>query len=379
MTCKFARRYHLVPSILFAIMFAQAVASPLCAGEPFVIFKGQPSSIPHQPQAHMSADGIVHLTFGIGEQVYYCNVNGEKASAAQIAFKVPNMSLGMRRGPRIAKVGKSIVITAIGGTQGKGRDGDILAYSSEDEGQTWTGPVRVNDVESSAREGLHAMTAANGKDLWCVWLDLRDKGTKLFASKSSDGGKSWKKNTFVYRSPDGSICECCHPSIAADGNSIHVLFRNSLGGNRDMYLVSSNDQGETFETAQRLGNQQWKLNACPMDGGMLALTSKGEVVTTWRRGSTIFVTEQQATSETSLGAGEQPWIATNRKGTYITWVTKRAGDLMLAAPNSSTPVKIATQALDPVITASTTSEPSVHLFWEQRNGDQIDIMGRSVD
>ncbi len=140
------------------------------------------------------------------------------------------MSLGMRRGPRIAHSGKSIVITAIGGVEGKGKDGDILAYHSDDNGKTWIGPSRVNDVESSAREGLHAMTASSEGILWCVWLDLREKGTQIFASKSSDQGRTWSKNVHVYRSPDGSVCECCHPSIVATRNSLHVLFRNSING-----------------------------------------------------------------------------------------------------------------------------------------------------
>ncbi len=47
------------------------------------------------------------------------------------------------------------------------------------------------------------------------WLDLREKGTVLYASKSMDHGETWSKNILVYRSPDGSICECCHPSIIA--------------------------------------------------------------------------------------------------------------------------------------------------------------------
>ncbi len=143
------------------------------------------------------------------------------------------------------------MITAIGGPQGKGRDGDLVAHRSQDGGKTWSGPVKVNDVDASAREGLHAMTASPDGTLWCVWLDLREKGTKLFSSKSTDGGATWSKNSLVYRSPDGSICECCHPSIVADRNAVHILFRNSLKGDRDMYLVTSRDQGATFGEALR--------------------------------------------------------------------------------------------------------------------------------
>lgn len=61
-----------------------------------------------------------------------------------------------------------------------------------DAGTSWLGPSKVNDVEASAREGLHAMTASEDGTLWCVWLDLRAARTQLFASKSTDQGAHWK-------------------------------------------------------------------------------------------------------------------------------------------------------------------------------------------
>jgi len=366
----------MINKILFAI--ASMLATLSYASEPFVIFDGNATTVPKQPQACGSEDGTVHLTFGVGEQVYYCRVEGDKASVPLAAFSVPNMSLGMRRGPRIAKAGKSIVISAIGGKQGKGRDGDVLAYHSEDEGKSWTGPMNVNDVESSAREGLHAMTSTPSGVLWCVWLDLREKGTRLVASQSIDQGKSWSKNIPVYRSPDGSVCECCHPSIAADDTSIHVLFRNSLAGNRDMYLVSSHDRGRTFGEAKRLGSQHWNLNACPMDGGMLAVRPDGEVVTAWRRAGTVFATNENTSNEEFIGNGEQSWLASNSNGTYIVWTSKREGELLLARLESLAPEKISDNARDPIVVTANGGKPFVQVFWEQRSDNKTSIIGRTI-
>lgn len=104
----------------------------------------------------------------------------------------------MRRGPRIVKNQAAILVTAIGGLMGKGRNGDIVAWRSTDDGRTWQGPVRVNDTADSAREGLHAM--ANGVDgsVWCVWLDLRDKKSEIYAAVSKDNGATWEPNRCVY-------------------------------------------------------------------------------------------------------------------------------------------------------------------------------------
>jgi len=157
-----------------------------------------------------------------------------------------------------------------------------LAFHSDDKEATWNRPVRVNDVESSAREGLHAMTATQNGVLWCVWLD------------------------------------------------------------------------------------------------MLTTNPLGEVSTVWRRGGTIYSTDQRRDTESVLGNGEQPWIASNSQGTTIVWTTARQGDLLLARLDSREPEKIAVYARDPVLVAGESSNPVQYVFWEQFHNNQAAIMGLSI-
>ena len=354
------------------------LAAPLTAGEPVTLYEGTEGNQPKQPQAFVSSDDSLHIVFGVVDRVFYCRYDGNQFGKAREAFRIPNMSLGMRRGPRIAVAGKSIVITAIGGEQGKGRDGDLIAYRSDDEGTTWNGPVLVNDEKSSAREGLHAMTTLNDGTLCCTWLDLRSKKTQLFAAKSADGGKSWNKNVLVAQSPDGSICECCHPSIAADGTSVHVLFRNSLSGNRDMYVASSADNGTTWGAAIKLGSEHWQLNACPMDGGMLS-AKNGKVTTVWRRGGVIYSSPMGSALETLVGKGEQPWITTVNSTPHVVWTSAREGDLFLSNMTTA-PSVIGKQARDPVIVSSQRDGKWSMVLWEQRVGNDTRIVAyQSLD
>lgn len=58
-----------------------------------------------------------------------------------------------------------------------------------------------------------------------------------------------------------------------------------------------------------------------MDGGMLAITPNGEVITAWRRAGTVFTSLGSSDPEEMLGNGEQPWIASNTNGTYVAWIT----------------------------------------------------------
>ena len=47
-------------------------------------------------------------------------------------------------------------------------------------------------------------------------------------------------NQKIYESPDGHICECCHPTayIGPQGE-LYAMWRNWVSGSRDMYYAVS--------------------------------------------------------------------------------------------------------------------------------------------
>lgn len=271
-----------------------------------------------QPQ--IAAKGqTVALTFGAGKVVYFAASTDEGRSFSK-PVKVSEatfLALGRHRGPRIALAGGDIVITAVVGEQ-RGHDGDVVAWRSHDGGKTWSQGVKVNDVVAAAREGLHSLAAGRDGTLFATWLDLRAKGTRLYGAVSKDRGATWSPNFLVYESPDGHICECCHPSALAGPNGeLYAMWRNWLGGKRDLWLATSSDGGRSFR-AEKLGKGSWPLNACPMDGGSFAVDSKGRLQTAWRRESTVFVAAAGA-PEVELGKGKDPAIAAGRAGIYLAW------------------------------------------------------------
>lgn len=336
----------------------------------------------HQPQVVVDTEGRIHLTFGSKGSILYTFSTDQGASYAKptevAALKA--LSLGMRRGPRIAVAGQSIVITAIGGEQGGGRDGDLFAWRSRDEGKTWHGPSQVSDVTRSAREGLHGMAASPTGEICCVWLDLRNKGTQIFGSRSTDGGATWSKNQLVYKSPDGSVCECCHPSVVYDGRGVlHVMWRNSLGGNRDMFWTASKDGGKTFGEAAKLGRGSWELDACPMDGGAIAVQGEhGKIATAWRRDKQVFLVTNQPADERMLGTGVQPWLAADKQRAYSVWLSRRPGDLYLAVSDQDQSIKLATGARDPVVAAAAIDQGPVIVAWEEDENGQSVVKAKNI-
>lgn len=334
---------------------------------------------PKQPHVVVDPTGVIHLTFGSESSIFYSvsTDQGKNLREPVLVAKPTKLALGMRRGPRVAISGKNILISAITGELGGGKDGDLTLWLSKDQGKTWSAPAKINDQPASAREGLHAMTA-NDKRADCVWLDLRNKRTELWLSTSTDQGASWSKNTLVYQSPEKSICECCHPSLCYDARGqLVVMWRNSIDGKRDMYLCTQQADG-AFAPAIKLGSGTWDLDACPMDGGSIALDADGKLVTIWRRESDLLMTQADPSSEQALGSGLQPVVAATGKGAFMAWISKRPGELLLLSPSQKKPLKIADRANDPALAGSVKPGTPLVLAWEQQTKGQAAIYLKTI-
>lgn len=357
--------------LLRAAMIAGLGASAATAAGPVqVVPPGGPDRDGKQPQAAVDAKGRIYIAFGRGNAVRLAvSADGGRTFDVSTVGSIGSLALGMRRGPRVAASADAVVVTAIGGSKGKGQDGDVFSWRSADAGKTWDGPTRVNSVESSAREGLHAMASGPDGKVFTTWLDLRNKRTEIYGALSKDGGKTWEPDALVYRSPEKSVCECCHPSAAfgPDG-TLQVMWRNQLGGKRDLYLASSPDGGKTFRAAQKLGRGTWTLNACPMDGGAVAVGPDGQVETVWMRAGSMFAAKP-GEAERDLGRGVQGWIATGPRGAYAVWLEKRPGKLLALTPNGGSAMTLAEQAGDPVIAAAPGGHGPVVAVWEAKSGE----------
>ncbi len=186
------------------------------------------------------------------------------------------------------------------------------------------------------------MAAGHGL-LFAVWLDHRTgtQGKRLYGAASKDGGATWSKNVLVYESPSGTICQCCHPSAVIDASgAIHVMWRNALDGNRDMYLAHSTDGGATFSPAEKFGAGSWALEACPMDGGGLGIGAHGKLVSIWRRESDVYLA-QEGGREEKVEAGKDAALAIGPGGVYAVWTS--AGAVRARIPGKPEPVTLAPQ------------------------------------
>jgi hypothetical protein len=91
----------------------------------------------------------------------------------------------------------------------------------------------------------------------------------------------------------------------------------------------------------------------------------------------LYWTAGPAAEERVLGKGEQAWVASDASGSYAVWTTAREGDLIFARLGSD-PQRVATASRDPIIVATASPDSSPQLFWEERRGDRVAIMRRSI-
>lgn len=315
-----------------------------------------------QPQVAVGENGNVYVAFGKDDDIYASvSADGGRTFRDPVRVgRVDKLALGMRRGPRIATTRAGVTLTAI-----SHEDGNVYSWSSTDAGHSWGEPLVVNTMPNSAREGLHALASDGKARLLTVWLDLRSGKTELWSSVSGDGGKTWGANVNVYKSPDLTICECCHPSVIfTETDKVVVMWRNWLNGARDMYRSISSDGGLTFSAAEKIGTGTWKLNACPMDGGSLAASDE-TVSYAWRRGGKLFFTTHPGSEQLLAESGTHPVVMrSNHDFAYVWqdqgnlfWTTSALKEMNLLASNAGFAAS----------TWSVSQKKSI-LVWEEKDG-----------
>ena len=278
--------------ILYLFMLSACTGKKSHSHNDLVIATGQ------MPNLVKDKDDNLHVVFGTGDSILYVYSadQGNSFSQPSLIAVLPKLAASHTRGPQIAATTKGLIVIACNSS------GNIFSFHKSGSGN-WVPTGKVNDVDTVAKENLMAFNAYE-ENAFAVWLDVRDnRQNKIYGSSSIDGGRSWSKNKMIYTSPDTTVCQCCKPSVVIKGSNVFVMFRNWLNGNRDMYLIQSTDGGNTFGQAQKLGNGNWKLNGCPMDGGSLAINDSGAIQTVWRREGKVYAA-MPGLPEKEIGEGK---------------------------------------------------------------------------
>lgn len=195
----------------------------------------------------------------------------------------------------VAKNG-SVFVVWTARVEADGKKGtDLYLSVSNDAGQTFAAPVKINDDKSPAAHGMHSLGVAGDGRIYVSWLDERnvhvpkpstkadghhmESNRELFIADSSDGGRTFSRN----RKIAGDACPCCKTALAvAPDNTVYIGWRHVLPGNfRHIAVTSSTDRGATFSKPVIVSDDKWMLEGCPVSGPSLSVAESGVLTVLW--------------------------------------------------------------------------------------------------
>jgi photosystem II stability/assembly factor-like uncharacterized protein len=161
---------------------------------------------------------------------------------------------------------------------------DIVVSRSEDDGRTWSAPVRVDD--SSSGDQWTAALAVDARDtLHAAWYDTRTGSVNLYYSSSTDGGATWSPNTKVtsQETPTATTTRLSeYIGLAADRNgTAYMAWTDWRDGGPAIYFASI--PGCTAPAAPRASNngpvgvgEALQLTASTIEGASYSWTGPND-------------------------------------------------------------------------------------------------------
>jgi hypothetical protein len=102
------------------------------------------------------------------------------------------------RGASLAASGHRVVVVWAATTEG---ETNIHSAVSEDDGRTFSSPVRVNNIEGDARvNGEQAPRVAVGRDIVVAWQSRQSGTSQIRVARSTDGGHSFGRAETIHDS-----------------------------------------------------------------------------------------------------------------------------------------------------------------------------------
>jgi hypothetical protein len=137
--------------------------------------------------------------------------------------------------------------------------GDIMVTATEDRGETWRAPVRVNPSRGSAEfyGGVHPnripypWPATNSAgSLFVAWADKGKGEYNIVVARSDDGGTTWSGPVQVNDVDPGDQWMAV---LAVDANDmLHAAWFDARTGNINLYYANSRDGGRTWSPNLRI-------------------------------------------------------------------------------------------------------------------------------
>lgn len=212
------------------------------------------------PQLALSGGNLI-ITWiedsGTVGEIFYILSSDDGASFGT-PVNLSNTPLGFSRSPRMATSGTNVAVVWNDDEIG---NEEIYFSQSTDNGLTFNGSLDPSipgpPINLSNNSGLSQIPkiAMSGSNLFVVWQDFTPGNDDIFYSRSTDGGV-----TFNGGSPGIPINLSDNfdlsgaPDIEASGTNVYVTWHDLTPGNLEIFFMSSNDSGATFDAVKNLSS-----------------------------------------------------------------------------------------------------------------------------
>jgi hypothetical protein len=333
--------------ILWGLLFLSS--APTGQTAPLVSQRVRLERVPHdgiQPQVAVGQDGTVHLIYFRGEpaagDVFYCRrgakdpefsqpirVNTEPGSViATGTIRGAQLALGYDDRPHVAWNGSNRAQP-----RGPNEETPLLYTRLSDDGSQFEPQRNLIQAAYGLDGGACIAADAAGRVFvaWHAGEGRSEEERRVYMTQSSDNGRTFSPERVIDMDRVGA-CGCCgmRGTVGPDGD-VRFLYRAAREGvNRDMYLLTSTDGGETFSSRKL---DEWELEVCPMSSEAFAHTADSTWAA-WETAEQVFVTKLSEESDERLirrpAAGraarrKHPALAVNNAGELLFVWTEGTG------------------------------------------------------
>ncbi len=279
-----------------------------------------------QPQAVVDDGGAVHLIYFKGNpaagDIFYVRKAPQDAGFSK-AIRVNSqpgcaIALGNIRGAHIA-VGRGgrIHVAWMGSKEAEPKGpskATPMLYTRLNDALTGFDPQRNVMQFAVGLDGGGSIAADRSGNVYVAWhAGAGEEGEALrrvWVARSTDEGKTFKREVPASDKATGA-CGCCGMrAFAARNNAFYMLYRAATESvNRDMYLITSQDNGTSFQSTLM---HKWKLEACPMSTAAIGESHDG-ILVAWETDGQVYYSNIEPGTSKPLQSIPAPGAGSRRK------------------------------------------------------------------
>lgn len=161
---------------------------------------------------------------------------------------------------------------------------DVMIAVSDDDGATWTEPVRPHRDGTETEHGFVTLFE-HGGDLAAVWLDGRQFADFPVTGRPATNEMTVRFTTLGRDRPEEALliddrsCDCCQTDVAITADGPVVVYRDRTGSEiRD--IVVSRYIDNRWSEPVAVHHDGWEIHGCPVNGPAIAAAGN-DVVVAW--------------------------------------------------------------------------------------------------